>query len=144
MSRQIRGTLMSRLHQRLSEDLQDREFAEAFYDMSVDIALLFLTDLMLFSSRRNTSLRRFSVADRGKPAADDHRGTVCSRAERPEEEGGENDKDAEASEGNLDHEADEGEEQAKGGDKRPDAGCLVDKLSTAGKGWHCRDRNRRG
>lgn len=31
---------MSRFHQRLNEDLQDAEFAEAFYDMSVDIALL--------------------------------------------------------------------------------------------------------
>ena len=31
---------MSRFHQRLREDLSDPEFAEAFYDMSVDIALL--------------------------------------------------------------------------------------------------------
>ncbi len=31
---------MSRFHQRLNEDLQDAEFAEAFYDTSVDIALL--------------------------------------------------------------------------------------------------------
>jgi len=31
---------MSRFHQRLNEDLQDPEFAEVFYDMSVDIALL--------------------------------------------------------------------------------------------------------
>ena len=31
---------MSRFHQRLNEDLQDPEFAEAFNDMSVDIALL--------------------------------------------------------------------------------------------------------
>ena len=31
---------MSRFHQRLNEDLQDPEFAEAFYDMSVDITLL--------------------------------------------------------------------------------------------------------
>jgi transcriptional regulator with XRE-family HTH domain len=31
---------MSRFHQRLNEDLQDAEFAEAFNDMSVDIALL--------------------------------------------------------------------------------------------------------
>lgn len=31
---------MSRFHQRLREDLRDPEFAEAFYDMSVDIALL--------------------------------------------------------------------------------------------------------
>lgn len=31
---------MSRFHQRLRKDLQDPEFAEAFYDMSVDIALL--------------------------------------------------------------------------------------------------------
>ena len=31
---------MSRFHQRLGEDLNDPEFAEAFYDMSVDIALL--------------------------------------------------------------------------------------------------------
>ncbi len=31
---------MSRFHQRLNEDLQNPEFAEAFYDMSVDIALL--------------------------------------------------------------------------------------------------------
>jgi transcriptional regulator with XRE-family HTH domain len=31
---------MSRFHQRLHEDLKDPEFAEAFYDMSVDIALL--------------------------------------------------------------------------------------------------------
>src|SRR5947209_18053123 len=39
-SRRIRGTVMSRFHQRLNEDLQDPEFAEAFYDMSVDIVLL--------------------------------------------------------------------------------------------------------
>ncbi len=31
---------MSRFHQRLREDLKDSEFAEAFYDMSVDVALL--------------------------------------------------------------------------------------------------------
>ncbi len=31
---------MSRFHQRLREDLSDPEFADAFYDMSVDIALL--------------------------------------------------------------------------------------------------------
>lgn len=31
---------MSRFHQHLREDLKDPEFAEAFYDMSVDIALL--------------------------------------------------------------------------------------------------------
>jgi transcriptional regulator with XRE-family HTH domain len=31
---------MSRFHQRLREDLRDPEFAEAFYDTSVDIALL--------------------------------------------------------------------------------------------------------
>jgi transcriptional regulator with XRE-family HTH domain len=31
---------MSRFHQRLREDLKEPEFAEAFYDMSVDIALL--------------------------------------------------------------------------------------------------------
>ena len=31
---------MSRFHQRLHEDLKDPEFAAAFYDMSVDIALL--------------------------------------------------------------------------------------------------------
>jgi len=31
---------MSRFHQHLREDLSDPEFAEAFYDMSVDIALL--------------------------------------------------------------------------------------------------------
>ena len=31
---------MSRFHQRLNEDLSDSEFAEAFYDMSVDITLL--------------------------------------------------------------------------------------------------------
>ena len=31
---------MSRFHQRLREDLKDPEFAEAFYDMSVDVALL--------------------------------------------------------------------------------------------------------
>ncbi len=31
---------MSRFHQHLREDLRDSEFAEAFYDMSVDIALL--------------------------------------------------------------------------------------------------------
>ncbi len=31
---------MSRFHQRLNEDLNDPEFAAAFYDMSVDIALL--------------------------------------------------------------------------------------------------------
>ena len=31
---------MSRFHQRLRKDLQDPEFAAAFYDMSVDIALL--------------------------------------------------------------------------------------------------------
>lgn len=31
---------MSRFHQRLNEDLQDAEFAEAFYDMSADIAVL--------------------------------------------------------------------------------------------------------
>jgi transcriptional regulator with XRE-family HTH domain len=31
---------MSRFHQRLREDLKDPEFAAAFYDMSVDIALL--------------------------------------------------------------------------------------------------------
>jgi hypothetical protein len=34
------GTIMSRFHQRLREDLNDPEFAEAFYDMSADIALL--------------------------------------------------------------------------------------------------------
>lgn len=32
--------VMSRFHQRLNKDLNDPEFAEAFYDMSVDIALL--------------------------------------------------------------------------------------------------------
>lgn len=31
---------MSRFHQRLQEDLRDPEFAEAFYDMSAEIALL--------------------------------------------------------------------------------------------------------
>jgi len=31
---------MNRFHQHLREDLRDPEFAEAFYDMSVDIALL--------------------------------------------------------------------------------------------------------
>src|SRR6266849_7482193 len=31
---------MSRFHQHLREDLRDPEFADAFYDMSVDIALL--------------------------------------------------------------------------------------------------------
>ena len=31
---------MSRFHQRLNEDLSDPEFAEAFYDMSAEIALL--------------------------------------------------------------------------------------------------------
>ena len=31
---------MSRFHQRLRQDLKDPEFAEAFYDMSSDIALL--------------------------------------------------------------------------------------------------------
>src|SRR5437016_7012151 len=31
---------MSRFHQHLREDLSDPEFAAAFYDMSVDIALL--------------------------------------------------------------------------------------------------------
>jgi hypothetical protein len=31
---------MNRFHQRLNKDLQDPEFAEAFYDTSVDIALL--------------------------------------------------------------------------------------------------------
>ena len=31
---------MSRFHQRLDEDLSDPEFAEAFYDMSAEIALL--------------------------------------------------------------------------------------------------------
>jgi len=31
---------MSRFHQRLREDLKDPEFAQAFYDMSADIALL--------------------------------------------------------------------------------------------------------
>ena len=31
---------MSRFHQHLREDLKDPEFAAAFYDMSVDIALL--------------------------------------------------------------------------------------------------------
>src|SRR5436853_7915091 len=31
---------MSRFHQRLHEDLKDPEFAEAFYDMRADIALL--------------------------------------------------------------------------------------------------------
>jgi len=31
---------MSIFHQRLREDLSDPEFAEAFYDMSADIALL--------------------------------------------------------------------------------------------------------
>lgn len=31
---------MSRFHQRLREDLSDPEFAEAFYDMRADIALL--------------------------------------------------------------------------------------------------------
>src|SRR5712692_500342 len=36
----LRGTFMSRFHQRLREDLRDPEFASAFYEMSVDIALL--------------------------------------------------------------------------------------------------------
>lgn len=36
---------MSRFHQRLRKDLQDPEFAAAFYDMSVDIALLVYTHL---------------------------------------------------------------------------------------------------
>src|SRR5436305_9658147 len=31
---------MSRFHQRLDEDVEDSEFAEAFYDMSADITLL--------------------------------------------------------------------------------------------------------
>ena len=31
---------MSRFHQQRREDLRDPEFADAFYDMSVDIALL--------------------------------------------------------------------------------------------------------
>lgn len=35
---------MSRFYQRLQEDLGDPEFAEAFYDMSEEIALLQLSE----------------------------------------------------------------------------------------------------
>lgn len=54
---------MSRFHQHLREDLKDPEFAEDFYDMSVDIALLlFLLKLACLrhkalSGENNCSIR---------------------------------------------------------------------------------------
>lgn len=55
---------MSRFHQRLNEDLQDAEFAEAFYDMSADIAVLpeslsFLAKIVKLFLANVTTLKKF-------------------------------------------------------------------------------------
>jgi len=51
---------MSRFHQRLREDLRDPEFAAAFYDMSVDIALL----QVLEQARRALNISEKELAER--------------------------------------------------------------------------------
>ena len=51
---------MSRFHQRLREDLEDTEFAEAFYDMSVDIALL----QVLEEARKSLNVSEKELAER--------------------------------------------------------------------------------
>ena len=51
---------MSRFHQRLNEDLSDPEFAAAFYDMSVDIALLQLLE----QARKTLSISEKELAER--------------------------------------------------------------------------------
>lgn len=52
--------MMSRFHQRLREDLKDAEFAEAFYDMSADIALL----QVLEQARRSLNVSEKDLAER--------------------------------------------------------------------------------
>jgi transcriptional regulator with XRE-family HTH domain len=51
---------MSRFDQRLREDLNDPEFAEAFYDMSVDIALL----QVLEQARKALNISEKELAER--------------------------------------------------------------------------------
>ena len=51
---------MSRFHQRLREDLSDPEFAEAFYDMGVDIALL----QVLEEARKALNISEKELAER--------------------------------------------------------------------------------
>lgn len=56
----LRGTAMSRFHQRLREDLRDPEFATAFYDMSIDIALL----QVLEQARKSLNISEKELAER--------------------------------------------------------------------------------
>lgn len=51
---------MSRFHQHLREDLRDLEFAAAFYDMSVDIALL----QVLEQARKALNISEKELAER--------------------------------------------------------------------------------
>lgn len=51
---------MSRFHQRLHEDLKDEEFSEAFYEMSVDIALL----QVLEQARKTLNVSEKELAER--------------------------------------------------------------------------------
>ena len=51
---------MSRFHQRLHEDLKDEEFAEAFYDMSVEITLL----QVLEQARKTLNVSEKELAER--------------------------------------------------------------------------------
>ena len=51
---------MSRFHQKLSKDLKDAEFAEAFYDMSVDIALI----QVLEQARKTLNISEKELAER--------------------------------------------------------------------------------
>ena len=51
---------MSRFHQRLREDLKDPEFAAAFYDMSVEVALL----QVLEQARKTLNVSEKELAER--------------------------------------------------------------------------------
>src|SRR5438876_9972729 len=51
---------MNRFHQHLREDLRDPEFAEAFYEMSVDIALL----QVLEQARKALNISEKELAER--------------------------------------------------------------------------------
>lgn len=60
---------MSRFHQRLREDLNNPEFAQAFYNMSADIALLQVPEEALNASRDQNQpniLRTYTDPDKGQ------------------------------------------------------------------------------
>lgn len=66
---------MSRFHQRLREDLKDVDFAAAFYDMSVDIALL----QVLEQARRPSMSVRKNLLSGWGGGTTSHRDTLVPR-----------------------------------------------------------------